>query len=105
MQHSNGNGGAQIRLWTHKRHNVERPLWVLTYLPLDTMANISQMMFLDAFSYEKFCIVIKISLKFVCKGPIDNNPALVKIMACCRIGNKPLSKPMLTRSADAYKQH
>ena len=26
---------------------------------------------------EKFCILIKISLKFVPKGPIDNNRALV----------------------------
>ena len=26
---------------------------------------------------EKFCILIKISLKFVPKGLIDNNPALV----------------------------
>ena len=26
---------------------------------------------------EKFCILIKISLKFVTKGPIANNPALV----------------------------
>ena len=25
---------------------------------------------------EKFCILIKISLKFGPKGPIDNNPAL-----------------------------
>ena len=30
---------------------------------------------------EKFCIFITISLKFVPKGPIDNNPALVQIMA------------------------
>ena len=29
------------------------------------------------FMNEKFCISIKISLKFVPKGPIDNNPALV----------------------------
>ena len=29
------------------------------------------------FMNEKFCILIKISLKFVSKGPIDNNPALV----------------------------
>ena len=29
------------------------------------------------FVNEKFCISIKISLKFVTKGPIDNNPALV----------------------------
>ena len=30
---------------------------------------------------EKFCISIKISLKFVPKGPIDNNQALVQIVA------------------------
>ena len=29
------------------------------------------------FVNEKFCILIKISLKFVPKGPIDNTPALV----------------------------
>ena len=29
------------------------------------------------FVNEKFCILIKISLKFVSEGPIDNNPALV----------------------------
>ena len=28
------------------------------------------------FRYEKFCILIKISLRFVPKGPIDSNPAL-----------------------------
>ena len=28
------------------------------------------------FVNEKFCILIEISLKFVPKGPIDNNPAL-----------------------------
>ena len=54
---------------------------------------------------EKFCILIKISLKFVPKGPIDNNPALIQIMAWHRIGDKPLSEPMLTQFADAYIQH
>ena len=29
------------------------------------------------FLNEKFCISIKISMKFVPEGPIDNNPALV----------------------------
>ena len=33
------------------------------------------------FVNEKFCILIEISLKFVTKGPINNNPAFVKIMA------------------------
>ena len=35
--------------------------------------NIFQCIFVN----EKFCILIKISPKFVAKGPIDNNPALV----------------------------
>ena len=29
------------------------------------------------FLNEKLCILIRISLKFAPKGPIDNNPALV----------------------------
>ena len=30
---------------------------------------------------EKFCIMIKMSLKLVLKGPIDNKPAVVQVMA------------------------
>ena len=42
------------------------------------MAAISQTIFSDAFYVnEEFCISIKISLNFVPKGVIDNNPALV----------------------------
>ena len=33
--------------------------------------------FRSVFVNETFCILIRISLKFVPKGPIDNNPALV----------------------------
>ena len=41
------------------------------------MAAISQATFPNAFFMnEKFCISIQISLKFVPKDPIDNNPAL-----------------------------
>ena len=63
----------------------------------------------NIFSYifvnEKFCILIKISLHLVPKGPMDNIPALVQIMAWHRIGDKPLSEPMLTRFTDAYMRH
>ena len=48
-------------------------LW--THLPLDKMATISQMIFSN-FVNEKFCILIQISLKFLSKSAIDNNPAL-----------------------------
>ena len=39
--------------------------------------------------------MIKNSLKFVPKGPINDIPALVQIMAWRRPGDKPLSEPML----------
>ena len=49
------------------------------------------------FLNENVRISIEISLKFVPKGPINNNPALVQIMARRRSGDKPLSEPMLVR--------
>ena len=53
---------------------------------------------------EKF-ILIKISLNFVPKCPIDDKPAFVQIMAWRRTGDKPLSEPMMTRFIDAYVRH
>ena len=47
------------------------------------------------FLNENSRILIKISIKFVPKGPINNNPALVQIMAWRRSGDKPLSEPMM----------
>ena len=44
---------------------------------------------------EQCCILIKISLKFVLKGTIDNRSTLVLVMAWCRSGDKPLSEPMV----------
>ena len=57
------------------------------------------------FVNEKFCVLIEISLKFVPKGPIDNNPELVQKMAWRRIGVGTLSEPMLTQLTDAYMRH
>ena len=44
---------------------------------------------------ENCCILIELSLKYVRKDPIDNNPALVQIMAWRRSGDKPLFEPMM----------
>ena len=44
---------------------------------------------------ENVWIPTKISLKFVPKGPINNIPALVQIMAWRRLGDKPLFEPMM----------
>ena len=54
---------------------------------------------------EKFFISIQISLKFVPKGQIDNNPALVQIMAWRQIGDKPSSEPVLTWITDTCVRH
>ena len=47
------------------------------------------------FLNENVWIPIKISMKFVPKGPINNIPALVQIRAWRCPGNKPLSEPMM----------
>ena len=47
------------------------------------------------FLNENVWIPIEISLKFVPKGSINNNPALFQIMAWRRPGDKPLSEPMM----------
>ena len=71
-----------------ERHSIDHCVWLifhvsanvaagcLNHLSLDKMAAILQTIFSDAFSWMKsFCILIKISLKFVPKGLIDNNQA------------------------------
>ena len=47
------------------------------------------------FLYENVRILIKISLKLVPNGVINNIPALVQIMASHRPGDKPISEPMM----------
>ena len=47
------------------------------------------------FLNENARISIKISLKFVPKGPINHIPTLVQIMAWRRSGDKPLSESMM----------
>ena len=51
--------------------------------------------FMCIFFKDNCCIMNKFSLKYILKGPIDNNPALVQIMAWRRSGDKPLSEPMM----------
>ena len=49
------------------------------------------------FLNENVWILTRISLKFILKGPINNIPALVQIMAWRWPGDKPLSEPMMVR--------
>ena len=55
--------------------------------------------------YENVWISMKISLNFVSKGPINDIPALVHLMAWRRLGDKPLSEPMMVSLTDAYMCH
>ena len=63
----------------------------ITHWGRDKMAAIFKCFFLS----ENVWISLKISLKFIPKGPINNMPALVQIMAWHRPGDKPLSEPMV----------
>ena len=87
-------------MWTR---NV---ILLLTHLRLDKMAAIlADDIFKCIFLNENDRIPIQISLKFVPRGPIDNKPALVHVMAWRRTGDKPLPEPMLTPFSDAYLLH
>ena len=57
------------------------------------------------FLNENDRIPIRISVKFVPRSPINNNPALVQVMAWRRTDDKPLSELMLTWFIDAYMRH
>ena len=49
------------------------------------------------FLNENAWISLKISLRFFPKGPINNIPALIQIMAWHRPGDKPLFEPMMVK--------
>ena len=49
------------------------------------------------FLNENVWISFDISLKFVPRGPINNIPTLVQVMAWRQPGDKPLSEPMMVR--------
>ena len=46
---------------------------------------------------EKFCILIRISFKFLPEAPIDSKSSLVQVMVWRRTGDKPVSEAMLNQ--------
>ena len=72
-------------------------LTVNTLRPRQNGRHFADDIFKCIFLNENVWIPIKISLKFVPHGPINNIPALVWIMAWRRPGDKPLSGPMMVR--------
>ena len=61
---------------------------MLTHIPLDKRPPFRRQHFQMHFFNERFCIMIRISLTFFFKGPIDNKAALVQVMAWRRTGDK-----------------
>ena len=78
---------CDIRMRRMQSFNTSRPRQNGRHFPNDILKCI--------FLNENVWISIKISLKFVLKGPITNIAALVQIMAWRRPGDKPLSEPMM----------
>ena len=77
-------------LWFYNEHCAYR--WVNSSLPGQHGRHFTEDVFRCTLMNEKFCILIKISLKGVPKGPIGDKPALVEIMAWCQVGDKPFSE-------------
>ena len=76
-------------------YRVIRPQCVNTLRPRQNGRRFADDTFKHIFLNKNAGISIKISLKFVPKGPINNIPALIQIMAWRRSGDKPLSEPMM----------
>ena len=92
---SNCSEGANELIWMP---SVLLSAHSLTHWGRDKMAaTLADNTLKHKFVNENILISIKISLKFVSKGPINNIPALVQIMAWRWPGDKPLSEPMMVR--------
>ena len=78
-------------------NNAAETSHIITSRPGQNGRHFADDIFKCIFLNENVWIPTKISLKFVSKGPINNIPALVQIMAWRRPGDKPLSGPMMVR--------
>ena len=82
--------------WIPQRSSHDVPVAVLNKLrPRQDGCHFADNIFKCIFLNENVWIPMKISMKFVPKGPINNIPTLVQIMAWRRPGDKPLSEPMM----------
>ena len=95
--------GHQAIIWTNAGIWLIRPLGtnfseiLIEILKFPFIFHLADDIFKCIFVNENVWIPIKISLKFVPKGLINNIPALVQIMAWRRAGDKPLSEPMIVK--------
>ena len=89
-------GHDDVMTWRNYWRFVRGLQWSLNTLrPRQNGCHFPDDSFKWIFLNENVWISIEVSLKFVSKGPINNIPALVQIMAWRRPGDKPLSEPMV----------
>ena len=75
---------------------LDAPLHLINTLrPRQNGRHFTDDIFKCIFLNENISFPIKVSLKFVPKGPINNIPSLVQKMDWRRSGDKPLSEPMM----------
>ena len=93
--------GKAITMWHQPffmRYDYSSICWIQccinTLRPRQNGCHFADNTFNRIFMNENVRISFKFSLKFVPKGPINNIPALVQIMAWRRPGDKPLSEPL-----------
>ena len=85
------------------RENHELTCWCIDLQSINTLRprqngrHFPDDIFKCIFLNENVWISINISLKFVPRGPINNIPTLVQVMAWRRPGDKLLSEPMMVR--------
>ena len=61
--------------------------------------------FNDICLVQTLCIMVRILLKLVATGQIDNNSTLAQILALCRTGDKPSPELMWTELDDSIWHH
>ena len=88
----------QRQTQTHRTKDNSCQWWQINFNTLRPRQNgrhFADDIFYCIFMKENVWIPITISWKFVPKGPINNIPTLVQIMAWRRLGDKPLSESMM----------
>ena len=81
--------------WCQYHHSYHSFACIHTLRPRQDGRHFSDAIFMCILFNENCCILIKFSLKYIRKGPIDNNRTLVQIMAWRQSGDKPVSEPMM----------
>ena len=89
-------------IWMWISNHIHCLMWIWLFIPNLLRPRQNGRLFADdsfkrIFLNENIRILIKISLKFVPKGPINNCPSLVQMMAWRRPGDKPFSEPVMVR--------